>query len=84
MLVTRRPKYACRACTYRVVQTPAPAHLIDGGLPTEAMIAHVLVSKYANHRPLYRQHQILARQGVDIDRSCLADWVGRAAFALRQ
>ncbi len=83
VLVTRRPKYACRSCTDGVVQAPAPARLIEGGLPTEAMIAHVLVSKYADHLPLYRQHQILARQGVDIDRSCLADWVGRAAFALR-
>lgn len=83
VLVTRRPKYACRACTDGVVQAPAPPRLIEGGLPTEAMIAHVLVSKYADHLPLYRQHQILARQGIDIDRSCLADWVGRAAFALR-
>jgi len=83
VLVTRRPKYACRACTDGVVQAPAPARLIEGGLPTEATIAHVLVSKYADHLPLYRQHQILARQGVEIDRSCLADWVGRAAFALK-
>lgn len=83
VLVTRRPRYACRACTDGVVQAPAPTRLIEGGLPTEAMIAHVLVAKYADHLPLYRQHQILARQGVEIDRSCLADWVGRAAFALR-
>jgi transposase len=83
VLVTRRPKYACRACTDGVVQAPAPPRLIEGGLPTEAMIAHVLVSKYADHLPLYRQHQILQRQGVEINRSCLADWVGCAAFALR-
>jgi transposase len=83
VLVTRRPKYACRACTDGVVQAPAPPRLIEGGLPTEAMIAHVLVAKYADHLPLYRQHQILLRQGVEIDRSCLADWVGRAAFALK-
>jgi transposase len=83
VLVTRRPKYACRSCTDGVVQAPAPARLIEGGLPTEAMVAHVLVGKFADHLPLYRQHQILARQGIDIDRSCLADWVGRAAFALR-
>jgi len=83
VLVTRRPKYACRSCTDGVVQAPAPARLIEGGLPTEAMVAHVLMSKYADHLPLYRQHQILVRQGVEIDRSCLADWVGRAAFALR-
>jgi transposase len=83
VLVTRRPKYACRACEEGVVQAPAPARLIEGGLPTEGLIAHVLVSKYADHLPLYRQHQIMERQGVEIDRSCLSEWVGRAAFALR-
>lgn len=83
VLVTRRPKYACRACTDGVLQAPAPARLIEGGLPTEAMIASVLVGKYADHLPIYRQRQILGRQGIDIDRSAMADWVGRAAFALR-
>lgn len=62
---------------------PAPtARLIQAGLPTEAIIAHVLVSKYADHLPLYRQAQIMSRQGID-HRSTLADWVGRAAFELR-
>lgn len=83
VIVTRRPKYACRSCTDGVVQAPAPARLIPGGLPSEAMVAHVLVSKYADHLPLYRQAQIYSRQGVDLDRSTLADWVGRAAFELR-
>ena len=83
VLVVRRPKYACRACEDVVVQAPAPARLIEGGLPTEAMVAHVLVSKYADHLPLYRQAQIYERQGVPLDRSTLADWVGRAAFHLR-
>ncbi|MEH7846423.1 IS66 family transposase [Rhizobium laguerreae] len=83
VLVTRRPKYACRACTDGVVQAPAPARLIQAGLPTEATVAHVLVSKYADHLPLYRQAQIMSRQGVDLDRSTLADWVGRAAYELR-
>ena len=83
VLVVRRPKYACRACTDVVVQAPAPARLIEGGLPTEATVAHVLVSKFADHLPLYRQAQIYARQGVALDRSTLADWVGRAAFLLR-
>ena len=83
VLVVRRPKYACRACEDVVVQAPAPARLIEGGLPTEATVAHVLVSKYADHLPLYRQAQIYARQGVHLDRSTLADWVGRAAFQLR-
>jgi transposase len=80
VLVTRRPKYGCRACEGAVVQAPAPARLIEGGLPTEALVAHILVNKYANHLPLYRQWQILARQGIDIDRSNLALWTGRGAF----
>ncbi len=83
VLVTRRPKYACRACEDGVVQAPTPARLIEGGLPTEALVAHVLTAKYADHCPLYRQAQIWARQGVKLDRSTLADWVGRAAFLLR-
>ena len=83
VLVVRRPKYACRTCEDGVVQAAAPARLIEGGLPTEATVAQVLVSKYADHLPLYRQAQIYARQGVNLDRSTLADWVGRAAFLLR-
>jgi transposase len=83
VLVVRRPKYACRACENVVVQAPAPARLIEGGLPTEATVAQVLVSKYADHLPLYRQAQIYARQGITLDRSTLADWVGRAAWLLR-
>src|SRR3954464_8723957 len=83
VLVVRRPKYACRTCEDVVVQAPAPARLIEGGMPTEATVAQVLVSKYADHLPLYRQAQIYARQGVNLDRSTLADWVGRAAFLLR-
>jgi transposase len=83
VLVTRRPKYACRRCEDGVAQMPAPARLIEGGMPTEATIAQVLVSKYADHLPLYRQAQIYARQGIDLDRSTLADWVGHAAWHLR-
>ena len=82
VLVVRRPKYACRACTEGVAQAPAPARLIEGGLPTDATVAQVLVSKYADHLPLYRQAQIFARQGVNLDRCTLADWVGRAALLL--
>ena len=82
VIVTRRPKYACRSCTDGVVQGLAPNRLIEGGLPTEALVADVLVSKYADHLPLYRQAQILAREGVRIDRSTLAHWVGFAAFEL--
>lgn len=83
VIVTRRPKYACRSCEEVVVQAPAPSRLVEGGIPTEATVAHVLVSKYADHLPLYRQAQIYARQGVNLDRSTLADWVGKAAFLLR-
>ena len=83
VIVTRRPKYACRACEEVVVQAPAPARLVEGGIPTEATVAHVLVAKYVDHLPLYRQAQIYARQGVNLDRSTLADWVGKAAFLLR-
>jgi transposase len=83
VLVTRRPRYGCRGCEAAPVQAPAPAHIIDGGLPSEALVAQVLVSKYADHLPLYRQAQIYARQGVELDRSTLADWTGRAAWWLR-
>src|SRR6478735_7549043 len=83
VLVIRRPKYACRSCEDIVAQAPAPARLIEGGLPTDGTVAQVLVSKYADHLPLYRQAQIYARQGVPLDRSTLADWVGKAAFLLR-
>ena len=89
VLVTRRPKYACRSCEKTgaddvagVVQAPAPARLIEGGIPTEALVADVLVSKYADHLPLYRQAQIFAREGLVIDRSTLCHWVGFAAAEL--
>jgi transposase len=83
VLVVRRPKYACRSCEGTVIQAPAPARLVEGGLPTEALVAHVIVAKYSDHLPLYRQAQIYARSGIDLDRSTLADWVGRAAWFLR-
>ena len=82
VLVTVRPKYACRTCEEGVVQAPAPAHLVEGGLPTEGALAQVLIAKYADHCPLYRQSQIYARQGVDLHRSTLAGWVGKASFHL--
>ncbi len=83
VIVTVRPKYACRTCEGGVTQAPAPARLIEGALPTEGAIAHVLISKYADHCPLYRQSRIYARSGLELDRSTLADWVGKAAFHLR-
>ena len=83
VIVTVRPRYACGVCERGVVQAPAPARLIEGGLPTEGTLAQVLVSKYADHCPLYRQSAIYARSGLDLDRSTLAGWVGKAAFHLR-
>lgn len=82
VIVTIRPRYACPKGRAGVTQAPAPARLIEAGLPTEAMIAQVIVSKYSEHLPLYRQAQVFARHGVAIERSTLADWVGRAAFHL--
>jgi len=81
--VTRRPRYACRACDDVVVVAPAPDRPLDGGMPTEALVAHVVVSKFADAQPLYRQVQILSRQGVTLDRSTLANWVGRACWWLQ-
>jgi transposase len=80
--VIRRPRYGCRACEQAIVQAPAPERPIDGGMATEALLAHVLVNKFADHLPLYRQSQIFARQGVTLDRSTLCNWVGRACWWL--
>lgn len=76
-----RPKFACAGCQ-SVVEAPAPARPIDRGLPGPGLLAHVLVSKYGDHLPLYRQSQIYAREGVDLDRSTLAGWVGAASELL--
>ena len=80
--VTRRPRYACRACEGAVVVAPAPERPIDGGMPTEALIAHVVVSKFCDSLPLYRQAQMLSRQGIALDRSTLCNWVGSACWWL--
>ena len=80
--VIRRPRYGCRACEGAVVQAPAPERPVTGGMATEALLAHVLVAKYADFLPLYRQAGIFARQGIDLDRSTLCDWVGRACWWL--
>ena len=76
-----RPKMCCTRCD-AIVQAPAPSRPIDRGLPGPGLLAHVLVSKYADHLPLYRQSEIYAREGVDLDRSTLADWVGAASYLL--
>ena len=81
VLRVTRPKYACRSCN-SVVQAPAPERPIAGGLATPALLSQVLVSKYCDHTPLYRQAQIFARHGVDLPRSTLAGWVGGACWWL--
>jgi transposase len=80
--VIRRPRYGCRACESGVMQAPAPERPIDGGMATEALISQVLIGKYSDHLPLYRQSQIFARQGIELDRSTLCNWVGRACWWL--
>jgi transposase len=77
----RRPRYGCRACD-TIHQAPASERPIAKGLATPALLAHVLVSKYCDHLPLYRQSQIFARQDVELDRSTLANWVGGAVWWL--
>jgi transposase len=76
-----RPKMSCDACD-RIVQAPAPSRPIDRGLAGPGLMAHVLVSKYADHLPLYRQSEIYAREGLDLDRSTLAGWVGATSELL--
>jgi transposase len=78
--VTIRPKYGCRNCAEAVVQAPAPDSAIPGGLPTEALLAHIAVAKYQDGCPLYRQCQIFARDGVRLDRQTLSDWLGTMAW----
>ena len=76
-----RPKYSCRSCE-RIVQAPAPAKAIAKGKATFATLAHVVVSKFDHHLPLYRQAEMMAAQGVELDRSTLAGWTGQAAALL--
>lgn len=77
-----RPRWSCRSCE-RVTGAPAPSLPIRRGRATAALLAHVLVAKYADHLPLYRQSAIYARDGVELERSTLADWVGQSASLLR-
>src|SRR5664279_4392689 len=76
-----RPKFACKQCE-RIVEAPAPSRTIERGLAGPGLLAHVLVAKYADHLPLYRQSEIYAREGVDLDRSTLAGWVGATSELL--
>jgi transposase len=79
---TVRPKYACRVCEGQIVQAPAPAHVVEGGLPSEALVAQVLVAKHADHTPIYTQVQAMARQGIRINRNVVTGWAGRGAGEL--
>ena len=83
VLRTIRPKYACRGCTDGVVQAKVLPRLIESGMASTALVTHVVVSKFAWYLPLYRQVQILAGQGVHLDRATLAGWVKRAAWWLK-
>ena len=83
VIVTHRPKYACRRCEGAVVQAPAPERLVKNGIPTEALVAAVVVDKFGWHNPLYRQAQVMKLQGLPIDRSTLAFWVGTAGAELK-
>jgi transposase len=76
-----RPKLACPACE-RVVQVAAPSRPIERSFAGPGLLAHILTSKYADHLPLYRQAQIYAREGVELDRSTMAEWVGGCARLL--
>jgi len=81
VVVHVRPKTSCRGCE-TISQPPMPSLPIERGRPGPALLAHVLVSKYGDHQPLYRQSTIYARAGVQLDRSTLADWVGSSAALL--
>jgi transposase len=76
-----RPRMACSCCE-AILQAPLPSRPIERGRPGPGLLAHVLVSKYGDHLPLYRQSQIYRREGIDLDRSTLADWVGKLAALL--
>jgi transposase len=76
-----RPKYSCASCEH-IVQEPAPSRPIERGLAGPGLLAHVLVAKYCDHQPLYRQSEMYAREGVELERSTLADWVGGASRLL--
>ena len=76
-----RPRMACSCCD-AISQSPLPSRPIEKGIAGPGLLAHVLVNKYADHLPLYRQSQIFEREGIDLDRSTLADWVGKSAALL--
>ena len=83
VLVTIRPKYICRTCQGKQsAQAPAPEHLVPRGLPSEALVAHTLVAKFADQQPFYRQTETYRREGIDLDRTMLGNWAGRGMQVL--
>ena len=76
-----RPRKACTCCE-AIVQSPLPSRPIERGRPGPGLLAYVLICKFADHLPLYRLSQIFAREGIDLDRSTMSDWVGRATALL--
>jgi transposase len=76
-----RGKWVCRGCE-RLIQAPVPAHLIDKGIPTAGLLAQVLIAKYVDHLPLYRQESIFERAGLRLSRATLAQWVGACGVEL--
>ena len=78
-----RPRYGCRACENAVVQAPAPARPVEGGIATEALLAAIAVGKFAWHLPLNRQLRMMRAQGIELDRSTLSLWIGRTAWWLK-
>ncbi|WOX07275.1 IS66 family transposase [Microbulbifer pacificus] len=77
-----RGKWACKLCEC-IIQAPVPPQIIDKGIPTSGLLAHLLIAKYADHLPLYRQENIFARAGLAISRSTLSEWIGRCGVALQ-
>jgi transposase len=77
-----RGKWTCRQCE-TLIQAPVPAQVIDKGIPTAGLLAHVMVAKFADHLPLYRQEKIFGRAGLPIARSTLAQWIGQTGVQLQ-
>jgi transposase len=82
VIVTRRSRYACVACREGVAQAPAPPRLIEAGIASEGLLAHIAVAKYADGLPLYRQEAIYGREQVELPRNLMAGWMGRIGFHL--
>ena len=76
-----RPKLSCRACE-TIVQAPMPSLPIERGLPGPGLLAHIAIAKFCDHLPLHRQSAIYAREGVELDRALMADWMGKVVFLL--